>query len=702
VFLGELVQDVSTLRGVGPASAARLERVGVRTLCDLLLLLPRGYEDRSAVVPLAHVAARAATAEAAAAEKVGVAAEVTSVVDLGWGRKRTLKAFVSDQSAGAELVCFGRPFLRSLLQPGKKFFIWGSFHLRRGELQCSDFELEPWSETPSLFGRILPVYPLTEGLTQATMRKVISRAFEEMLPTLEPLLPADLRESRRLAGLREALQGVHFPKSVASAESCRQALAYEELLAFEVSVLRKKRVQAVRRHRTRTLDPRLRDGLVARLPFTLTADQKTVAAEIAAELGGAVPMARLLQGDVGCGKTLVALLSALLVVAGGEQAAFLAPTELLARQHAENAARLLEPLGIRMAFLAGSVSGEPRALLLAALRAGEIDLLFGTHALFSEDVAFRDLGLVIVDEQHKFGVLQRQAIVRKGESPDLLLMTATPIPRTLALTAFGDLDVSTIRTMPAGRRPVVTHLAREGNEQKVYQRVREELEKGRQAYFVYPLIEESEALAIKDAETAFQHLGEKVYPGVPMALIHSRVPQEQKERAMAGFAAGTVKVLVATSVVEVGVDVANATCIVVEHAERFGLSTLHQLRGRVGRGGEQSYAFLVYGGTLTSEGVERLKIMKETTDGFQIAERDMQLRGPGELLGIRQSGFLGFRVADLLVHGPLLVAARDDAKRLLAEDPGLLLPSHAAMAKVFGGIVPAPWTAGFEAVVEGG
>jgi ATP-dependent DNA helicase RecG len=693
VFLGELVQDVSTLRGVGPAIAARLDRMGVRSVCDLLLLLPRGYEDRSALVTLA---------QAAAMEKACVAAAVTSVVDLGWGRRRTLKAVVSDQSAEAELVCFGRPFLRSLLQPGKKFFIWGTFRLRRGLLQCTDFELEPWSETPALFGRILPVYPLTEGLTQATLRKVMSRALEELPPSLQPLLPADLRESRRLPGLREALEGVHFPPRPGAAESCRQALAYEELLAFEISVLRKKRVQAVRRQRTRTLDPRLRDGLLARLPFTLTPDQGTVAAEIAAELAGPVPMARLLQGDVGCGKTLVALLSALLVVAGGEQAAFLAPTELLARQHAENAARLLEPLGIRMAFLAGSVTGEPRTLLLAALRAGDIDLLFGTHALFSEGVAFRGLGMVIVDEQHKFGVLQRQAIVRKGESPDLLLMTATPIPRTLALTAFGDLDVSTIRTMPAGRRPVITHLAREGNEQKVYQRVREELEKGRQAYFVYPLIEESEALAIKDAETAFQHLGEKVYPGVPMALIHSRVAQEQKERAMAGFAAGSVKVLVATSVVEVGVDVANATCIVVEHAERFGLSTLHQLRGRVGRGEEQSYAFLVYGGKLTPEGVERLKIMKETTDGFQIAERDMQLRGPGELLGIRQSGFLGFRVADLLVHGPLLMAARDDAKRLLAEDPGLLLPAHAALAKVFGGTVPAPWTAGFEAVVEGG
>jgi ATP-dependent DNA helicase RecG len=693
VYLGELVQDVSALRGVGPALAGRLERLGIRSLCDLLLFLPRGYEDRSAVVSIAQAAA--------APDKAAVIASVTTVADLGWGRRRTLKATVSDGSSEAQLLCFGRPFLRSQLTPGSRFYISGSFRLRKGEIQCTDFELEPWSETPQGFGRILPVYPLTEGLTQQTMRKVMGRALGALPQAIDPLLPGPLAAARRLPPVREALECLHFPRSLEAAARARQALAYEELLSFELSVLRRKRLQAATRARTRAIEGRLRDALVARLPFTLTADQVTVAAEIEADLGGAAPMARLLQGDVGCGKTLVALLSALLVIAGGEQAAFLAPTELLARQHAENAARLLEPLGVRIAFLAGSVTGESRALLLAALRAGDVDLVFGTHALFSEGVAFGALGLVIVDEQHKFGVLQRQAIIKKGESPDLLLMTATPIPRTLALTAFGDLDVSTIRTMPAGRRPVVTHLAREGNEAKVYTRVRQELDQGRQAYFVYPLIEESEALAVKDAETAFRHLSAEVYPGLPMALIHSRLPQEDKERAMAGFAAGKVKVLVATSVVEVGVDVANATCVVVEHAERFGLSTLHQLRGRVGRGAEQSYAFLVYAAKLTPDGVERLKIMKETTDGFQIAEKDMQLRGPGELLGIRQSGFLNFRVADLVAHGLLLLEARDDAKKILAEDPGLIRPAHAGLARLFGG-APAPWTAGFTAVTEGG
>ncbi|HET6451220.1 MAG TPA: ATP-dependent DNA helicase RecG [Spirochaetia bacterium] len=668
MLLSELTQEVSSIHGVGPALAARLQRLGVTAVRDLLLLLPRSYEDRSRVVPLA---------EAARQEKASVEVTVVGTSDIGWGRSRTLKATVADSTGReASLLCFGRAFLRRTLVTGAKFFVWGSFHVRRGELQCSDFELEPWSEHPAGFGRILPVYPLTEGLTQAALRRLIGRVLEQTADTIEPALPPEVLSAENLPVPADALKGVHFPRTREEADRCRAALAYEELFYFEVSVLRRKRALVASRPRVRDRAPELRDSLVGRLPFALTADQLTAVSEIEADLLSAVPMARLLQGDVGCGKTLVAFLSALLVIGAREQAAFLAPTELLARQHAETAARLLEPLGVRIAFLSGSVTGEARGLLLEALKDGRIDLLFGTHALFSEGVAFRDLGLVIVDEQHRFGVLQRQALLRKGTSPDLLLMTATPIPRTLALTAFGDLDVTSIRTMPAGRRPVITHLAREGNEEKVYRRVREEIDQGRQAYFVYPLIEESEALDVKDAETAFRRLQQEVYPGIPMALIHSRVLEEEKEAAMAKFASGAVRILVATSVVEVGVDVANATCMVVEHAERFGLSTLHQLRGRVGRGESQSYAFLVYGQKLTPEGVQRLKIMMETTDGFAIAESDMRLRGPGELLGVRQSGFLNFRVADLALHGPLLFKARDDAKKLLDTDPGFLQPAH--------------------------
>ena len=688
MFLGELTQEVSGLRGVGPALAGRLERLGIRTINDLLLTLPRDYEDRTAVVPLA---------QASGLEKACVVVTVTSLTDVGWGRSRVPKAAVQDASGQAVLVAFGRPFLRSMLQPGRIFFVYGTFRPRRGEVSCSDFELEPWSEQPASFGKVLPIYPLTEGMTQASMRKLVRAALDQHAAGLESRLPAALVRRKTLMPTAEALQGVHFPMNQDHARRCREVLAYEELFYFELMVLRRKSALAVTRPARRSLDPSLRDRLIERLPFQLTADQKTVCSEIAADLSSAAPMARLLQGEVGCGKTLVAFLSALLVIAGREQVAFIAPTELLARQHAENAARLLEPMGIRMAFLSGAVTGEPRELLLAALRAGEIDLLFGTHALFSQDVAFRALGLVVVDEQHRFGVLQRQALLAKGANPDMLLMTATPIPRTLALTAFGDLDVSTIRTMPAGRKAVITHLTREGNEEKVYERVRQEIERGRQAYFVYPLIGQSETLAVKDAETAYRLLKEKVYPGVTAALIHSKLTEDEKAAGMAGFASGAVRILVATSVVEVGVDVSNATCMVVEHAERFGLSTLHQLRGRVGRGSEQSYAFLVYGNQLTPDGVQRLRIMKETTDGFVIAERDLALRGPGELLGVRQSGFLNFRAADLLVHSAQLLEARDDVRALLSEDPGFLAPENSVVQRVLTAAPPFP-----VAAMEGG
>jgi ATP-dependent DNA helicase RecG len=406
-----------------------------------------------------------------------------------------------------------------------------------------------------------------------------------------------------------------------------------------------------------------------------------VVEEILADLGAARPMARLLQGDVGSGKTLVAFLSALPYVELGYQVAFVAPTELLAKQHAENAARLLEPLGVRLAFLSGNVKGAARAPLLQAVAAGEVDIVVGTHAVFTEQVSFRDLRYAVIDEQHRFGVRQRELLIEKGNGadghrPDVLLMTATPIPRTLALTVFGDMETSVIRTMPPGRKPIRTHLARQENERKVYERVREELAAGRQAYFVYPLVRESEKLSLRDAEGMYERLSREVFPEFRLALIHSQVHEEEKLERMAAFTRGEVDVLVATSVVEVGVDVANATCLVVEHAERFGLAALHQLRGRVGRGTHQSYAFFVYDDALTEEGKQRLKVLYENADGFSIAEEDLKIRGPGELTGTRQAGYVRFRVADLARDMDLMNAARADAFGILERDPTLAAQSH--------------------------
>ena len=394
-------------------------------------------------------------------------------------------------------------------------------------------------------------------------------------------------------------------------------------------------------------------------------------------------MARLLQGDVGSGKTLVAFLSAISVIEAGFQCALMAPTELLALQHAENATKLLDPLGIRVAFLTANIRASGRTRLLQELAEGRIDFVVGTHALFSSDVTYKNLRYVVIDEQHRFGVSQRQALSQKGQATDLLLMSATPIPRTLALTAFGDLKTSVIRTMPEGRRPIVTHTAKQGNQAKVYEFVRHELKAGHQAYFVYPLIESSEALDLKDAQTMAGYLSREVFPEYTAALIHSKVDDDEKCRVMEDFASGKIQILVATSVVEVGVDVANATCMVIEHAERFGLSALHQLRGRVGRSTLASYCFLIYSENLTDDGRQRLKVLMETTDGFRIAEEDLKLRGPGDLAGVKQSGYLRLRFADLGRDYELLVQVRDDVEAVFQADPSLLSLENAGLRRLW-------------------
>jgi ATP-dependent DNA helicase RecG len=674
MFIRECKTPVTQIRGIGPKAALRLQEVGVFTVGDLLTYYPRTYEDRSTIEPLTAAFKK---------QEFSCLAEVVSHEYFSFGKNRTLKVWVRDESTGASLLCFGRNFLAEKFLPGKKFLIHGNFQVRRGEIQSSSFDAEEYSEHPQRFGRVLPVYPLTEGLTQGLLRGSIAQAVKEYGRYPEEEVPEPLRKKHGLLPKGEALLNIHFPRSLAEAGRARNSLVYEELFYLELIVAGRAFRRNAHPRKGKLLSRELAGKLLERLPFSLTEDQKRAVDEICSDLEGTKPMGRLLQGDVGCGKTLVAFLAGLCVIGSGRQVAFMAPTELLARQHADSAASLLSPLGVRLAFLSGNVKDEERRLLLANLAKGEIDLLIGTHALFTRDIEFKDLGLVIVDEQHKFGVLQRLSLLEKGESPDLLLMTATPIPRTLALTAFGDLEISTIKTMPEGRKQVLTHLAVEGNEGKVYDWVRREVKKGRQAYFVYPLIQASEKLAVKDAESAYERLAKEVFPGFSVALIHSRVPEEEKERTMDGFVKGKVQILVSTSVVEVGVNVPNATCMVVEHAERFGLSSLHQLRGRVGRGEEQSYAFLVYGRDVSEDGKKRLMVMKENSDGFLIAEEDLAIRGPGELTGARQSGFLRLSIADIVADLEVLKAAREDAFALREADPGFLSAENCVVREVF-------------------
>ena len=689
MFLRELAAPLEHIKGAGQAKIKPLFNMGIHSVGSLLCHYPRDWEDRSRVVQLREFETG----------KVCTVVNVTHNVWVQLGKMKTLKVYIEDGTARAALVCFNRPFLEKQLVPGNSYRLFGNFSYKYGELQSTSFEFEalrPDAETD--FFRILPVYPLSAGLTQNYVRTLMRNALRQYAAPLENELPDSIIKRAGLLSKADALCALHFPKSVEYLALAKKTLIYEELFYLEIIVgkrafERKSRGDGGGAARNQAADGErtpLQKRLLERLPFALTKGQADALRDINRDMDGPCPMARLLQGDVGSGKTLVSFLAALKALDSGAQAAVMAPTELLAQQHADNAARLLEPLGVRVAFLTGNIKTAGRNQLLKSLASGDTDIILGTHALFSKNVVYKKLSLVVIDEQHRFGVTQRQAILAKGERCDLLMMSATPIPRTLALTVFGDMDVSVIPDLPPGRKPIETHLARESNEKKVYDFVRRELGAGRQAYFVYPLIEAGEdsedgelpLRTLKDAESMASRLASEVFPGIPLALVHSRVDEEQKKRTMESFRTGATKILVATSVVEVGVDVPNATCMVIEHAERFGLSALHQLRGRVGRGQAQSFCFLVYSDQLTEDGKQRLKVMLENRDGFVIAEEDLKLRGPGQIAGTEQSGYLRLGVADPVRDAAELARARADAFAILEADPGLLLPENLCVGAV--------------------
>ncbi len=604
--------------------------------------------------------------------------------------KRTLKIIVKDISGEGDgslsLLCFGRNFLEKSLKVGRTYYLYGAVNHNMTELQCSQFEMIPLPDDgsdPPGFGKILPIYPLSGSLSQRIIRRDVQRALAGR--TFSDELPKSLHDAYHLISTDEAIRQWHNPTSMEQQHQARRTLAFTELF-YLLLMSRRRGAQGQDRpalpQRTAQAARQLQQQFLATLPFTLTDDQLVALEEITRDLDGPCAMNRLLQGDVGSGKTLVAWTSALHVIAAGRQVAFMAPTELLARQHAELAAKLLEPLGVRVAFLTGSVKAKERKPLLEALAAGKIDILIGTHALFSKEVVFRDLTYIIIDEQHRFGVEQRIALLEKGNTPDLLLMTATPIPRTLALTVFSDLDVSTIKTMPKGRIPIVTHLVADHNREKMYRAVQGEFDKGHQAYFVYPRIDDSGESELLDVTNMYQTLTTDIYPGIPAALIHSKLPEEEKMEILDKFRSGALQYLVSTSVVEVGIDVPNATCMVIEHADRFGLSALHQLRGRVGRSDLRSYCYLVFGQNLSDEAKQRLKVLYESTDGFFIAEQDLAIRGVGQLIGAKQSGFLRLRYASLSDDLPMVAVARDVTGKILDSDPGLISADHAVIREV--------------------
>jgi len=655
VLLWEIQKPVTELKGIGKQKTELLSKLGIFTISDLLMHYPRGYENRKKETPFTLIKSQ------------GYIVTVITVLShqfFGFGKKRTLKISVKDDTGRAELICFGRNFLADKLKVGEKFFLAGDFSMQLNGLQSSRFEVEPWSETPQNFNTILPLYPLTSELTHNFFRSSIAQAIQLFNKTIEDELDKELLKKYKLLPIQQAIEGIHSPNNENQIKDATESLKFRELYQFQLRTARarKKReeIEILPLHAKLSLQ----QNLISSLPFSLTKDQKRAIEEINNDLLATRPMGRLLQGDVGSGKTLVALSATLLAIASGKQAAIMVPTELLAQQHAQKIAELVEPLGVRPALLTGSVAPKPRNELLKALASGEIDIIVGTHALFSQAVEFKSLGIVVIDEQHKFGVHQRELMRKKGGNPHLLLMSATPIPRTLAMTLYGDLEVTEIKTLPHNRKKISTHLTLKGNEHKVYQRVLNELQKGHQAYIVYPQIEadKEKPSPLKNVMEAWQMLSTQWFSNYQCAIIHSEIEESEKEEIMGRFSRKEIAVLFATTVVEVGIDNPNATVIVIEDAQQFGLATLHQLRGRVGRSSLQSYCYLIYGNNLSEKGKERLITMKESCDGFEISQKDLELRGAGELLGARQSGEFRLNIANPLIDEDILKKATEAAK----------------------------------------
>jgi ATP-dependent DNA helicase RecG len=683
-----LRQSVRVLPGVGPARAERLQALGVRTVGDLLRLPPRRYEDRTHVTTLAEALRAAAAASPQPPEPALFRVQVRAVQSR---RLRTgltlLRASVADATAAVDAVWFNQPHVGRRLRTGAWLYLYGRLRRVRGRPQIGSGEIEEDDGSPGMAGRLVPVYPLTAGVSQRAVRALVRAALAHVGEGIPDPMPGDLRASMGLPPAAAAIHALHQPPGADALAAARRRLAFEELLWLQLGLgLRRRSREAVRRS-FRYAPPgeasrRFRGGL----PFALTGAQVRVLREIEADLGRSRPMYRLLQGDVGSGKTVVAAATLLRAVESGRQAALMAPTEILAEQHHARIGPWLAALGVQVRLLTGRVGAGERARILDELAGGQAQLVVGTHALIQEAVRFRALGLVVTDEQHRFGVRQRDTLAGKGERPDVLAMTATPIPRTLAHTLYGDLDVSVLDEMPPGRRPVRTYWRRPEARERVYAFVGRELAAGRQAFVVCPRVEEGDEETAAVTEWARQ-VRRRWLPGARLAPLHGRMPGADKEAVMRAFAAGEIQCLVATTVVEVGVDVPNASVMVIEGADRFGLAQLHQLRGRVGRGAHASWCILIApddGGAAA----ERMRTLERTHDGFAIAEADLRLRGPGELLGLRQHGLPELRFADLAADLPLLTAARDAAARLLAADPRLQAPEHRGLreevARLFG------------------
>ena len=666
---------------ISPRLVGILNKKGLQRTGDVLFLLPRVYEDRRTLKKIAQLVS---------GERGTIIAEVRRA-DETFGRGRQFRAVLADSSGSIAAVFFQTgPWLKARFPIGKKLVVSGEARATNYGWEMPHPEIEPADDletSPIHFNRVVPVYPGFERHEQRALRELAFRIADKYAGSIEEPLPDALRTRLGLFGLGEALKYLHFPPGDAKLDAldshtsaAHQRLAFDELFFLQLGMALRRQGVKVQPGIAFDTSASNVEKAKALLPFTLTGAQQRVVGQVLRDMSRPEPMNRLLQGDVGSGKTAVALVAAGVAVQNGYQVAVMAPTEILAEQHFRTFSQWLAPLGVEVAYITGSGSAKVKAAQRAAVTSGKVRIAIGTHALIQESVAFEKLGLVVIDEQHRFGVIQRHALMGKGVRPDVMVMTATPIPRTLAMTMYGDLDVSVIDELPPGRTPIETHVISQKSRSRAWDVVRSELKKGHQSYVIYPLVEESEKIDLADATQGAAQL-KVIFPEARVGLLHGRMKQDEKDAVMNSFRAHELDILVSTTVVEVGVDVPNASVMVMEHAERFGLSQLHQLRGRVGRGAAKSYCILVTGFAQSAESAERLHVMEESSDGFVIAERDLEIRGPGEFLGTRQSGLPELAVANLVRDQALLATAQEEARAIVDRDPELKAPEHQRLVR---------------------
>jgi len=679
-----LSMPVQNVAGIGTKRAETLaEEVNVRTVGDLLEYYPRDYLDRSRIKQIYQVGR---TGEYETIQ--GVVVNHIEFTPRRVGAKKMSKTVIYDQSGVASLIAFGKrtQYMASSLKENTKVVVSGKFKREYGEIQSSEYTYEILSDEDAELihtGRIVPVYPLTAKLVQRSLRRWIKHVVDEYVSYIPEILPLDMRERYSLIDKPTAVKNIHFPDSQEHLDSARQRLAFDELFLLELGLgLKKKSWETEEPGISFKRQSNLLEDFISSLPFRLTNAQKRVFKEIEVNMQSTKPMNRLLQGDVGSGKTVVAAMGMLLAVDNSYQGALMAPTEILAEQHYNTLNKILTPMGIKIVMLRSDMPRREKEDALYQVQTGEANIVVGTHALIQTGVEYANLGLVITDEQHRFGVMQRAELKKKGTNPDVLVMTATPIPRTLALTVYGDLDVSVIDELPPGRQKINTRWVSEGKRQEIYRFIDDQIAQGRQAYIVYPLVEESEKLEdLKAATEMAEHFQHEVFPHLNVGLIHGRMRADEKQEVMQKMKNNEINILVSTTVIEVGIDIPNASLMLIEHAERFGLAQLHQLRGRVGRSSHKSYCLLI-ANPKSEDAVQRMKAMVKTNDGFEIAEEDLAIRGPGEFFGTRQSGMPDMKVANIARDTMLIDISRKEAFKIAEEDPTLSKPDHQAMKKV--------------------